>query len=72
MRYGVTASQDGQTMVNIYVEVDDPDAYLRKAEQMGRKTVMPTTEVPNMVTFAMFSDPDGNIVGLVKADPTPS
>ena len=57
-------------MVNIYVEVDDPDAYLRKAEQMGGKTVMPTTEIPNMVTFAMFSDPDGNIVGLVKADPT--
>ena len=38
--------------------------------QMGGKTVMPTTEIPNMVTFAMFSDPDGNIVGLVKADPT--
>jgi predicted enzyme related to lactoylglutathione lyase len=24
------------------------------------------TEIPDMVTFAMFADPEGNVVGLVK------
>lgn len=66
---GVSASPDGHTMVNIYIEVDDLQAYLNKIERAGGKTVMPVTEIPNMVTFAMFSDPDGNIVGLVKAMP---
>jgi predicted enzyme related to lactoylglutathione lyase len=42
---------------------------LRKAERLGGKTVMPPTEIPNMVTFAMFADPDGNVIGLVKAEP---
>ncbi len=27
---------------------------------------MPVTEIPNMVTFAQFSDPEGNVVGMVK------
>ncbi len=53
-------------MVTFYVQVDDLDAYLKKAESLGGRTVVPPTEIPNMVTFAMFSDPDGNAVGLVK------
>ena len=27
---------------------------------------MPVTEIPNMVTFAQFADPEGNVVGIVK------
>jgi len=33
---------------------------------MGGKTVVPVTHIPNMVTFAMFTDPEGHLVGLVK------
>jgi predicted enzyme related to lactoylglutathione lyase len=29
---------------------------------------MPVTEIPNMVTFALFSDPEGNVVGVVKSE----
>src|SRR6266581_2128082 len=47
--------------------VGDPQAYLDKVEQHGGKTVMPVTEVPNMVTFALFSDPEGHIVGVFKS-----
>ena len=57
---------DGESRVTFYVQVDDPQAYLSRIEAMGGKTVMPVTEIPNMVTFALFSDPDGNVVGLVK------
>ena len=54
-------------MVTVYVAVDDPQKYLDKVEQMGGKTVMPVTEMPDMVTFALFADPQGSLVGLVKA-----
>lgn len=61
--------QGDQTNVIFYIEVDDPQAYLDKIEKQGGKTVVPVTEIPNVVTFAQFADPDGNVVGLVKANP---
>jgi len=32
---------------------------------------MPRTEIPGVVTFGLFNDPAGNLVGLVEED-TPS
>ena len=67
---GISKASGQQTdRVTFYVEVDDLNAYLKKAERMGAKTVVPVTVVPNMVTFAVFSDADGNLIGLVKAEP---
>ena len=57
-----------QAHATFYVEVDDPQAHLEKIEAAGGKTTVPVTVIPNMVTFAMFTDPEGNLVGLVKAD----
>lgn len=56
----------GENQVTFYVQVDDLQGYLNKIEGMGGKTVVPVTEIPDMVTFAMFADPEGNVVGLVK------
>ena len=64
---GIGGSQDGSTQVTFYVSVDDLQAALDKAEQLGGRTVMPVTEIPNMVTFAQFADPEGNVVGVVKS-----
>jgi predicted enzyme related to lactoylglutathione lyase len=63
---GIGQSQDGGRQVTFYVTVDDLQAYLDKAEQHGGRTVVPVTEIPNMVTFAQFADPEGNVVGIVK------
>lgn len=52
--------------VTFFVEVNDLQAYLSKVERLGGKMVVPPTEIPNVVTFAMFSDPEGNVIGLVK------
>jgi predicted enzyme related to lactoylglutathione lyase len=52
--------------LTVYVEAADLDATLKKAESMGGKTVMPAMAVPNGPTIAMFSDPEGNIVGIMK------
>jgi len=48
-----------------YVEVDDIQASLDKAASLGGKTLVPPVKIPTG-TFAWFSDPDGNIIGLVK------
>ncbi|MGH8899898.1 MAG: VOC family protein [Egibacteraceae bacterium] len=63
---GVSAGQDG-TGVRIYIAVDDPQAYLDRVEQMGGTVVIPVTEIPDTVTIALFADPQGNVIGLVKA-----
>ncbi|HVI07215.1 MAG TPA: VOC family protein [Candidatus Binatia bacterium] len=48
-----------------YVQVDDVQAYLDKAEKLGGKTLVPPVEIPTG-TFAWFSDPGGNAIGLWK------
>ena len=60
--------EDDRTGVKIYIEVDDLQAYLDKAEALGGKTILPPTVVPDMVTFALFADPDGTLIGLVKGE----
>ena len=60
--------EDDRTGVKLYIEVDDLQAYLDKAEQLGGKTILPPTVVPDMVTFALFADPDGTLIGLVKGE----
>jgi hypothetical protein len=51
--------------ITVYVQVDDIHAYLSKAETLGGKTVVPPVDIPTG-TFAWFTDPDGNVVGLWK------
>lgn len=63
---GIGPTQDGVGRVTFYAQVDDLQKYLDKAEQLGGKTIMPPTVIPDMVTLAMFTDPEGNIIGMVK------
>ncbi len=65
---GIGASQEGaEGGVTFYVEVDDPAAFLERAEKLGGKTVVPPTEIPDFgLTFAFFADPEGHVVGLSK------
>ena len=49
-----------------YVEVDDVAAYLKKAETLGGKTLVPPVKIPTG-TFAWMQDPEGNTVGLWKS-----
>ena len=65
---GIGTSQDGGPgQVTFYVEVEDPDAYLAKAEALGGTTIVPPTEIPDFgLTFAFFADPEGHVVGLSK------
>lgn len=57
---------DKPPFVTFYAAVEDPQAYLDKAVSLGATVITPVTEVPNMVTYALFADPEGNRVGVVK------
>ena len=66
---GIGAAMDGGAgHVTFYVEVPDLEAALSKIEGLGGSTVMGPTEVPEGPTIAMFADPEGHVVGLIKAD----
>src|SRR5206468_2016730 len=66
---GIGASQQGRSWVTFYVECDDPAATLAKAERLGGRRVMEPMESMN-VTYALFADPEGNVIGLAKMDRT--
>ena len=62
---GIAQSANGNGHVTFYVGADDPQAVLDKAEQLGGKTILPVTELPQ-VTIALFADPEGHVIGLAK------
>ncbi len=65
---GIGGAEGGKGHAVFYIEVNDTDTFLKKVEAAGGKTVVPTQVIPDMVTFAMFTDPEGNLVGLVKGE----
>jgi predicted enzyme related to lactoylglutathione lyase len=63
---GLARQQEGQPPASlIHVQGPDIQALLDKAISMGGTVAMPVTE-NEMVTYAMFVDPWGNTVGVVK------
>jgi predicted enzyme related to lactoylglutathione lyase len=69
---GIGKSRSGEPWSAFYVETDDPQATLDKANSLGGTTVMPVTVAGGAATIAMFHDPDGLLVGLVRAPAGPS
>jgi uncharacterized protein YciI len=64
---GITSTQDEPGVV-VYIAVPDLQATLDKAVAMGGTEVVPVTEIPGMVTFAMLADPHGTVIGIVLDD----
>ena len=50
----------------IYIGVPDIDAALKNIVASGGGVSVPRMVVPNVVTFALFTDPAGNRMGLVE------
>lgn len=65
---GIGTSPDGGTgFATFYVEVDDLDRALAKAEKLGGRTIAPPAAIPGMeLKFAYFADPEGHVIGLSK------
>ena len=58
--------QAEKPLLTFYVQVVDLNETLAKAEEMGGKAVMQPMDYPDGPTIAMFDDPEGNTIGLVK------
>ena len=53
--------------VTFYIEVPDVEAALAKAEELGGTRVMGPEEMSEVgITIALFTDPEGHVIGLVK------
>ncbi|HUY08485.1 MAG TPA: VOC family protein [Candidatus Dormibacteraeota bacterium] len=59
---------DESSWVTFYVEVEDPQATLNQVEKLGGETRMPVTDIPGGPTMALFRDPEGHMIGLLKAE----
>jgi predicted enzyme related to lactoylglutathione lyase len=60
--------QSDNPTVTFYIEVDDVTKSLKEAEKLGASIVLEEHDVPGGPTIGMLSDPEGNVVGVVKHD----
>lgn len=58
---------EGEPRVTVYIEVDDPQAYLDRAVQAGAKLLMPVTQIMENLSIGMFADPAGNTTGIMAS-----
>jgi uncharacterized protein len=66
MTGGIGATQDGSAgYVTFYVHTDNPNAVLEKVTANGGHVVMPLTEVAPETTIALFTDPEGHMIGIM-------
>jgi uncharacterized protein len=68
---GIAASEQGEEFVTFYVQVPDVAVALERVVALGGRIELPVTEAGNVV-LAMFRDPAGNRIGLVRARPLTS
>ena len=83
MNYGMASTKDGDEGIDggiyqqqdsndppgirIYAQVDDADAYLTKAQELGGQILMPAMDVPGAgIRVGQFLDPEGNRFGVVQ------
>nr|AUN36778.1 hypothetical protein [uncultured bacterium] len=58
----------GQAPVN-YLAVEQVDEFVRRAEQLGAKLIVPKRPVPGMGWFAQLTDTEGNVFAIWENDP---
>jgi uncharacterized protein len=64
---GVGSAPDGAAgHVTFYIQVDDLQTALEKVAANGGSTIAPPMDVPGGPSIALFADPEGHVVGLVK------
>lgn len=52
--------------LTMYILVDDLQAALDKAVSLGAHKLADPTPIPGVGSYAMFVDPEGNAIGLLK------
>jgi len=52
--------------LTFYVSTTDIDASLARAGELGGRVILPRTKLPGGTILGLFSDPEGNTVGIVE------
>ena len=60
------APEAPQSFVQLFVAVDDVDAYCAKAEELGGRVIIPKQVLPEGDEMAVLLDPQGMAVGIAK------
>lgn len=64
---GIMGMESVPGYLTIYVAVDDCEAALAKAEELGGKRIMGPDEVPGQgIKIGQFEDPEGHMVGVLE------
>lgn len=66
---GLAPRSEGFTQPRSYVEVDSIDETLRTAVELGGTVTMEKAPIDENSSWAVFTDPDGNTVGLYESTP---
>ena len=66
---GIMQSRPGAPPhVTIYVEVENLESTLARVAELGGKPVTGPMPIENVGAFALFQDPDGNLIGLLRPE----
>ncbi len=63
---GMMKRQTPEHKLTNYILVESVDEYSRKIEDAGGKIIVPKTAVPSIGYWAMFADPDGNVLAILE------
>jgi uncharacterized protein len=64
---GIGGYPESPSHITFYVEVPDVEAALSKAESLGGSRVMGPDVVTEGVEIGLFTDPEGQVVGVIKS-----
>jgi len=65
---GMMKRQAPEHKLTNYILVESVDEYSGKIEEAGGKIIIPKTAVPSIGYWAMFADPDGNVLAILEED----
>ena len=63
---GMMKRQSPENKITNYILVESVDEYAKKIEDAGGKIIVPKTAVPSIGYWAMFADPDGNVLAILE------
>lgn len=66
---GVMQASDIPPHWHPYVAVDDPDAIVARAGELGGSTLAEPMDVPDVGRIAVLSDPQGAVFGIIRPQP---
>ena len=66
---GLSKRTEGTPATVNTIDVPSVDEYIKKVESSGGTIVRPKMAVPGVGWMAYFTDPDGNMFGMMQEDP---